>query len=419
MLADDLQQTLEAVTAARSHISAPTSEHDSLSVALDVIEGSVLASRTDDSSSRGISMLEHALPLVLDAGDVATAGRTLNNLIHAAIYRRPVDWTAGLVDQLDTLSAYDERCRPYVRLWRALLAECAGDSTSVAAHARLPGLPCDSHDLCVRLVGVHMLLDQHRLVEASAMLTAASAFAALRADPELEWWTTCLSLQHRALAGEQIAAEIVQRLEGPAHPTLIAADKAGILAIVAAQRWPGTTPALTAAMAQWLDPVAQAAWTLHLDAMTFAAAGDHQAAIALATASANDPHPRAAASRAGAWTLAARSCAAIGDRTRGREFAQAALSAVAHWPGTTQDEARSVLRSLGGRPTAQRSSGLTPREQDVAKLIAAGLANAEIGRRLGMSARTVGVHVTHILPKLGATNRTEIAIHVVRSGLAD
>ncbi|MBI4932454.1 MAG: AAA family ATPase [Actinobacteria bacterium] len=419
MVADDLELTLEAVAAARAHLSPAVAEHESLSVALDVIEGSVLASRRDDISTRGISMLERALPVVLGAGDVATAGRTLNNLIHATIYRRPADWTAGLVDQLDTVSTYDERFRPYVRLWRALLAECEGDSTSVAAHARVPALPCDSHDLCVRLVGVHLLLDQHRLVEASAVLTAASAFAASRADPELEWWTTCLSLQHRVLAGEQIATEIVQRLEGRAHPTLIAGDKAGGLAIVTAQHWPGTTPALAAAMSQWLDPVAQVAWTLHLDAMACAAAGDHEAAIAIATASANDPHPRAAANRAGAWIVAARSAAAIGDRARGRAFAHAALSAVAHWPGTTQDEARSVLRSLGGRPTAQRSAGLTPREQDVAKLIAAGLANAEIGRRLGMSARTVGVHVTHILPKIGASNRTEIAIHAVRSGLAE
>jgi DNA-binding CsgD family transcriptional regulator len=419
MIADDLQRTLEALTAARAHISAPAQEHESLSLALDVIEGSVLASRPDGGSSRGISVLEQALPVALGAGDVTTASRALNSLIHATIYRRPVDWTAGLVDQFDTLSTYDERSRPYVQLWRAVLAECAGDSTTVAAHARPPGLSSGSRDLCVRLVGVHMLLDQRRLVEASAILTAASALAASRADPELEWWTTCLSLQHRVLGGEQIAAEVVQRLEGPTHPTLIAADKAGRLAILAAQRWPGTAAALTSAMAKWLDPVSQSAWALHLDALTFAAAGEHQAAIERATASANDPHPRAGASRAGAWILAANSCGAIGDRARGREFAQSALSAVAHWPGSAQDEARSVLRSLGGRPTAQRSGGLTPREQEVAKLIATGLANAEIGRRLGMSARTAGVHVTHILAKIGATNRTEIAIHAVRSGLAE
>ena len=419
MIVDDLELTLEAVKAARAHLSPAAVEHESISVALDVIEGSALASRPDDAAVRGISMLEQALPVARGAGDMLTVCRTLNNLIHATVYRRPVESTAGLIDELDTASTYDEGCRPYVRFWRALLAECAGDSTAVAAHARLPAMPSDSPDLCVRLVGVHLLLDQHRLAEASAILAAATALAASRADPEVEWWTTCLWLHHRALAGEQIATEIVQRLEDRAYPSLIAADKAGRLAIVAAQRWPGTAPALTAAMAQWLHPVSQAAWTLHLDALTFAAAGDHQSAIALATASADDPHPRAAASRADAWILAARSCGAIGDRTHGREFAQAALSAVAHWPGATNDEARSVLRSLGGRPTAQRSSGLTPREQEVAKLIAAGLANAEIGRRLGMSARTVGVHVTHILAKLGATNRTEIAIHAVRSGLAE
>ncbi len=98
MIADDLELTLEAVAAARRHLSPAVAEHESLSVALDVIEGSVLSSRPDEAAVRGISMLEQALPVARGAGDVVTVCRTLNNLIHATICRRPVDSTTGLID---------------------------------------------------------------------------------------------------------------------------------------------------------------------------------------------------------------------------------------------------------------------------------------------------------------------------------
>jgi DNA-binding NarL/FixJ family response regulator len=419
MIADDVARTLDALDAARAQISGPESGDERLSVALDVIEGSVLASRPEGVSARGIALLDQALPLAVRAGDIKTAGRALNNLVHAMIYRSSAGATARVVDELDALSSRVEGYRPYVRLWRAVLGESLGDADVVAAHIGPHEMPADAHDLCVHLVGVSVLLDQHRLDEAAAVLTIATPFAVARADPELEWWTTCLSLERRALDGEQVAEEILQQLEREPLPTLVAADKAGRLALVAARQWPGATGPLTRALGRWLDSVSQASWALHLEALTAAANGDHEAAIASANASARDPHPRGAAARADAWIVAARSCAAIGDRKRGREFAQMALDTVERWPGTTHDESASVLRSLGGRPTARRSAGLTPREREVAKLIAAGLANAEIGRRLDMSPRTVGVHVTHILNKLGATNRTEIAIHAMRSGLAE
>ena len=56
------------------------------------------------------------------------------------------------------------------------------------------------------------------------------------------------------------------------------------------------------------------------------------------------------------------------------------------------------------------TSSLTPRERDVVLGIARGETNAEIGARLFMSVATVKAHITHILTKLGATNRTQIAL---------
>lgn len=58
------------------------------------------------------------------------------------------------------------------------------------------------------------------------------------------------------------------------------------------------------------------------------------------------------------------------------------------------------------------AAGLAPlseRESEVLTLIAGGLANDEVGRRLGISTRTVHKHLEHIYAKTGAGSRTDIA----------
>jgi DNA-binding NarL/FixJ family response regulator len=53
--------------------------------------------------------------------------------------------------------------------------------------------------------------------------------------------------------------------------------------------------------------------------------------------------------------------------------------------------------------------GLTPRERDVHRLLAEGLGDRDIAAALTISRRTVETHVSSILHKLGAQNRTEVA----------
>ncbi|MGH3774965.1 MAG: response regulator transcription factor [Pseudonocardiaceae bacterium] len=77
---------------------------------------------------------------------------------------------------------------------------------------------------------------------------------------------------------------------------------------------------------------------------------------------------------------------------------------------------RDLLRQAGaptrrGRgstpvPPALRALGVTSREMDVLELVADGLTNAEVGRRLFVSPRTVETHVASLLAKTGATDRT-------------
>jgi DNA-binding NarL/FixJ family response regulator len=61
--------------------------------------------------------------------------------------------------------------------------------------------------------------------------------------------------------------------------------------------------------------------------------------------------------------------------------------------------------------------GLSSRELEVLALVAAGLSNGEIAARLFITRKTAAVHVTHILDKLGVSNRVEAAVVAERAGL--
>jgi two-component system response regulator DegU len=64
------------------------------------------------------------------------------------------------------------------------------------------------------------------------------------------------------------------------------------------------------------------------------------------------------------------------------------------------------------------TSQLSPRETDIIRLIAQGLSNRDIGKRLVLSEKTVKNHVSRIFSKLHFTARSQAAVHAIRSGLA-
>jgi DNA-binding CsgD family transcriptional regulator len=76
------------------------------------------------------------------------------------------------------------------------------------------------------------------------------------------------------------------------------------------------------------------------------------------------------------------------------------------------------LAALGIRPRASServtdANPLTAREREVLELVADGLSNREIGRRLVISTKTASVHVSNIMAKFGAESRTE-AVAIAR-----
>ena len=67
----------------------------------------------------------------------------------------------------------------------------------------------------------------------------------------------------------------------------------------------------------------------------------------------------------------------------------------------------------------QPADPLTPREQEITKLIAEGHPNAEIARLLVISPSTVERHRSNILEKLGMRNRVELTRYAIRRGLVE
>ncbi|CAM5415484.1 DNA-binding response regulator [Streptomyces avidinii] len=70
-----------------------------------------------------------------------------------------------------------------------------------------------------------------------------------------------------------------------------------------------------------------------------------------------------------------------------------------------------------GAARAQRLAALTGREREVLVLVAAGLSNDEIGRRLVVSPLTVKTHVNRAMAKLGARDRAQLVVIAYESGL--
>jgi DNA-binding NarL/FixJ family response regulator len=85
-------------------------------------------------------------------------------------------------------------------------------------------------------------------------------------------------------------------------------------------------------------------------------------------------------------------------------------------------EKANAASAEGYPPPAPRPRGrhdLTPRQQEVLVLLAAGHSDGEIAARLFMSKKTASVHVATIKGKLGARSRVEIATDAIALGLID
>ncbi|WP_203711330.1 helix-turn-helix transcriptional regulator [Asanoa siamensis] len=117
----------------------------------------------------------------------------------------------------------------------------------------------------------------------------------------------------------------------------------------------------------------------------------------------------------GTAAVGAARCALALDRAGEAEVeAGRAAELLSRWGGWRVAALGRVREQLGllpddGERAVSGAAALTPREREVALLIADGLTNAELARRLYISPKTAAVHVSNILHKLGVSSRTQVA----------
>ena len=102
------------------------------------------------------------------------------------------------------------------------------------------------------------------------------------------------------------------------------------------------------------------------------------------------------------------------------------VETVARWVGLVADRAAHVqclveaaAKQAAALAAEEAIKALTARQQEVAGLIADGLTNEQIARRLVLTPGTVANHVEHILRRLSVGSRVQIATWAARYGLGD
>jgi DNA-binding NarL/FixJ family response regulator len=120
--------------------------------------------------------------------------------------------------------------------------------------------------------------------------------------------------------------------------------------------------------------------------------------------------------------MAGRALAAAGRRTEAVESLRRAAAEAAKGCGfRMRDAAAAQLRALGEAlpaETRRLSRGgngeLTPREREIAELVAQGRSNKQVAAALFLSDRTVEYHLSAVYRKLGVHSRTELAAILIR-----
>jgi DNA-binding NarL/FixJ family response regulator len=102
-----------------------------------------------------------------------------------------------------------------------------------------------------------------------------------------------------------------------------------------------------------------------------------------------------------------------------RDLVEACRAALRGEPFLYPPTIRALMRSYLNDPARHRTSPLSPREEEVTKLVAESHSSEQIARLLSISPRTVDRHRENILAKLGMRDRVELTRWAIRHGLVE
>jgi DNA-binding NarL/FixJ family response regulator len=392
-----------------------------VSIALMVERGSILLN-DPDSADEGQALLEAAIDAADRAGEHVLVARATNNLVWHAVSWYDADKVRRMIERMRRHAKAAGWATGDHTMALAQLAAVEGDLDG--AIAELGNAPPIHNDLWKHGRWLWGLRAAYALeagdYEAAARFTAEAKPATMRTNAGvtgLDFHIAC-RLGHvdqaRALLPQLIAAIEVDgyALPSQVHDILPAALHAGIavdemrplverVGMYADHRLPADHP-----------------WRRLIDAQIAEASGQLGVAadLYLAAADTLGCEPQVMRGHMGTAHVGAARCLIAIDRLdEARAQVTAAQADLARWRGWRVDELRMVERRLGLGPEPSGPAALTPREREVAALLAEGLTNAQLADRLYISPRTAAVHVSNILAKLGMSSRAEVAAWSARN----
>jgi DNA-binding CsgD family transcriptional regulator len=383
-----------------------------------VEKGALLAARAD-TLDEGRSLLVDVANRAEAAGEWLVAAFALNKLIHLppSSSRRDSSWR-DIADLLERMRSAAERAgsekfavAAYYQ-GRARMFMRKGNLAS-AIDAIQRGR---AHDLGYRRsmtkVDFHGVFLAGLLLEATDLDAAAQVIADLTGVPGMEIGLPGLEFHLAARLGDVVRARALLPDVVAVVQSTGGRDGEFLHDLVSAALSAPLTPEEVSKLVDGLDgPTVEPFYRSLVAGQLAEANGDPAAALphfVAATTSTELPP----AARGTAHVGAARCLIAIHDLDGARTHANTAKKLLDRWSGWRVAQCDAVCRRLGlagDAADSPQAPGLTPREREVARLIADGLTNVELAHRLYISPRTAAVHVSNILRKLGVASRTDVA----------
>lgn len=412
-LRDEIESTLE--WADRALVLADRFDLPAIRLAALVEKGSALADRPQ-TADEGWAILSGLVDEAEKLGEWVLAARALNNLVQGV----PPTSAAEHAEMLERMRVNAERAgfeslavAAYFQ-GRARLAMRAGDLAAAIEvleegrnHDRgylRRGKRADYH--AVFLAGLY--LEAGRLDEVEEIITELRELNPIPSStvPGLDFHLQCrrgdLTAAQKSL--DQLVAALAEqgwRSGSQAHDLISAAFFAGL-----------PLSRVDRMAEELLDANVWDDYRTLVDSQLTEAHGRQQDAL--------EGYIKVAASqilppsvRGTAHVAAARCLLASDQRGPAAEHIESATSLLCCWGGWRVAQLEQVRAQLGLAPldaprTITGPAALTPREREVALLIADGLSNSDLARRLYISPKTAAVHVSSILRKLGVASRTEV-----------
>jgi DNA-binding CsgD family transcriptional regulator len=403
---------------------------DRVRLAAMVEKGSMLLmdpARTDEARE----LLEAAADEAERTGEHVLAARTLNNLVWHARQWSDVGQVRSLIERMRVqarAAGFDSLAVTDVAASLAHLAAVEGDLDGAIAQLDEAQRVRDGHTGWIRSdwtavfrAGLALeagdLDGAERFTEKARPATARTAVAVIGLDLHIACRRGDLARARALLADLIVACDAEGYTSASqAHDLLSAALAAGL----GADEVRPLVERVGHYVGHRLDP--DHPWRRMLGAQLAEAEGAVDDAIAGYEAAAETlgAAPEILAGHRGtAHVGAAANLVRAGRLDEARVHAAEAARHLARWRGWRVEQLRAVERRLGIGDEVAGPESLTPREREVAGLLAEGLTNSQLAERLYISPRTAAVHVSNLLSKLGMGSRTEVAAWAVRSGLAE